>query len=330
MKKENEKNNNINNDNNIDKTKRNNDKINIRESKIQENDYKVSIKECDTQDNNECEEYNNKYCLNEKKIIIYLIILSLVLLYYSLFFIHNLNFRGVIKDTQLVEIRYPQNNNEMDNSIDINNSQSNTIANIIEKNNTTNSITNNNITNGNLSNNTNNNIGNENSNNNVNNNTGNGETNNPGGNIVDNKDRFKIMQGTESWKDLKSLDIFNNYYFNDNSVIAPGVSGKYSFTVENYRETKMQYNLNFVEQNIYNINMVYKLKLNGSYIAGNEREYVKYKELNKEGLLINANTNDILTIEWKWLDNKNDTQIGKTEGANYRMQITINASELEN
>lgn len=253
---------------------------------------------------------------NEKKIIIYLIILSLILIYYSLFFIHNINFRGVLKDTQSIEIKYPQNNNDANNIIDINNPQGNTIANIIGNNNA-NSITNNNITNGNLGNNTNGNMG-------------NGEINNPGGNIVDNKDRFKIMQGTQSWKDLKSLDIFNNYYFNDNSIIAPGVSGEYSFTVENYRETKMQYNLNFVEQNIYNINMVYKLKLNGSYIAGNEREYVKYKELNKEGLLINANTNDILTIEWKWLDNKNDTQIGKTEGANYRMQITINASELEN
>lgn len=316
MKKENKKNNNINNDNSIDKTKRNNDKI--------------SIKECDTQDNNECEEYNNKYCLNEKKIIIYLIILSLVLLYYSLFFIHNLNFRGVIKDTQLVEIRYPQNNNEMGNSIDINNSQSNTIANIIVDNNTTNSITNNNITNGNLSNNTNNNIGNGNSSNNVNNNTGNGDINNPGGNIVDNKDRFKILQGTESWKDLKSLNIFNNCYFNDNSIIAPGISGEYNFTVENYKDTKMKYNLNFIEQNIYNINMVYKLKLNGSYIAGNEREFVKCNELNKENLLINANTNDVFTIEWKWLDNKNDTQIGKIEGANYRMQITLNVFELEN
>lgn len=322
MKKENEKNNN--NNDSIDRTKRNNDNINIKETKTQENNDKISINECNIQNDNESEQYNNKYCLNEKKIIIYLIILSLALIYYSLFFIHNINFRGVIKDTQLVEIKHPQNNNDANNSIDVNNPQENTMANIIANNNT-NSITNNNITNGILG----NNIGNGNSNNNVNNNTGNGEINNPGGSIVDNKDRFKIMQGTENWKDLKTLDIFNNYYFNDHSIIAPGVSGEYSFTVENYRETNMKYNLNFIEQNIYNINMVYKLKLNGSYIAGDEQRYVKYQELNKEDLIINTNTSDIITIEWKWQDNNNDTQIGKIEGSNYKMSIRVDAFDLE-
>ena len=91
----------------------------------------------------------------------------------------------------------------------------------------------------------------------------------------------------------------------------------------------MQYNLNFIEQNIYNINMVYKLKLNGSYIAGNEQRFVRCDELNKENLILNANSNDVFTIEWKWQDNNNDTQIGKTEGATYRMHIRVNASELQ-
>lgn len=254
----------------------------------------------------ENEEYNTKYCINEKKIIIYLIILALVLIFYELFFIHNINFRGVIKDTQSIEIEYPQNKGEENNTIDFG-SQGNNITNDIVHNSITNSNIGNNITNNNI---------------------GNGQINNPEGNIVDNKDRFKIMQGTESWKDLKSLDIFNNYYFNDYSIISPGVSGEYSFTIENYKATKMKYNLNFIEQNVYNINMVYKLKLNGSYIAGNEQRFVKCNELNKEDLVINANTNDVFTIEWKWQDNNNDTQIGKTESANYRIQIKVDATEL--
>lgn len=247
----------------------------------------------------ENESYNNIPYLNEKKIIIYLIIVTMLLVYYSLFFIHNINVRNTLKDTKSIEIKYPQNNNEINNSVDIN-LQGNTMVN--------------NTTNSNV----------------VNNNTGNGEINNPGGNIVDNNDRFKITQDSESWKDLKSLDIFNNRYFNDHSIIAPGISGKYNFTVENYRENKMQYNLNFTEQNIYNINMVYKLKSNGSYIAGDEQEFVKYNELNKEDLVINANAKDVFTIEWKWQDDKNDTQIGKTEGANYSLKIIVNAFELEN
>ncbi len=270
----------------------------------------------------ESEDYNSRYCINEKKIIIYLIIIALALIYYSLFFIHNINFRGTLKNTQSIEIEYPHNNDE-DNSIDFNNSQGSNITNGIVNNNLTNSIINNNITN---------------------NNSGTGQVNNPEENIVDNpeenivnspeenivnnKDRFKILQGTKNWKELKSLDIFNNYYFNDQSIIAPGVHGEYSFTVENYRQTKMKYNLEFSEENMYNINMFYKLKLNGAYIAGSEQNFVRCDELDKEDLVINANTNDVFTIEWKWQDNNNDTQIGETEGANYKMQIKIDAYEL--
>lgn len=330
MKKENNKNKNINNENSINKTKRDNETIDIKESKIKENNNTISIKESNIQKNDENEKYNNKYCLNEKKIITYLIVLALVLVYYSLFFIHNINFRGIIKDTQWVEVKYPQNNNEINNSIDINNSQGNTITNIVANNNTTNSnLGNNNIGDINQDNNNSNN-GTENNNpgnNNSNNNTGNGNVNNPGEIIIDNKDRFKIMQGKEEWNSLKNLDIFNNIFL-DSSKIAPGVYGEYNFTVENYKNVKIKYSLNFIEKNMYNINMVYKMKLNGSYIAGNEHTFVKYYELSKENLVINANSNDIFTIEWKWQEDNSDTQIGKKEDANYKLNIKINSSEL--
>lgn len=298
MKKENKENKSLRSENCVDKKEDYSNTTIVNKSE----DYNNIL------DADKKEEYNGKCCVNEKKIIIYLIVLALVLIFYSLFFIHYINFRGTIKDTQSVEINYPQNN-DGNNIIDFDNSQDNSITN----NGQINNGQLNNVVNGNMS-----------------NNIGNGQVNNTEENIVNNKDRFKIMQGTENWKDLKTLDIFNNYYFNDHSIIAPGVSGEYSFTVENYRETNMKYNLNFIEQNIYNINMVYKLKLNGSYIAGDEQRYVKYQELNKEDLVINTNTSDVLTIEWKWQDNNNDTQIGKTEGSNYKMSIKVDAFDLEN
>lgn len=256
----------------------------------------------------ENENNDNITYINEKKIIICLIIISLLLIYYSLFFIHDINYRGTIQDKKQVEIEYSQNKDRNNVSTYSNNSKNNNVS----KNNNIiyNNSVNNNISSG------------------TNNGANNGETNNPTENIVDNKDRFKIMQGTKEWKELKSLDIFRNKYFNNNSIIAPGVYGKYSFTVENYRENKVKYNLDFIEENIYNINMVYKLKLNGDYIAGNEEEFVKYEALNKDGLEIEANSNDLFTIEWKWQDDKNDTQIGKTEGANYKLKIKIDAYEI--
>lgn len=248
--------------------------------------------------------------VTEKKIIIYLITLSLILIYFSLFFIHNIIDNLAIKNTQSIIITYPESDDPENNDLENDNSgNDNPENNDQEKDNQEN-----------------NNSENKNSNDvNNSNNTTNGEEN-----IVNNSDRFRVMQGTKEWSELKELDIFKNSYFNNEAIIAPGVYGNYSFTVENYGNTAMEYSMIFNEENIYNINMVYRLKLNGSYIAGNEEKWVKYGELSKENLIINELKNDVFTIEWKWADNDNDTQIGKTEGANYKLRVKVNAIAIEN
>ena len=262
---------------------------------------------------NENEEYNIK----EKKIIIYLIILSLVLMYFSLFFIHYITSRGTIKNTQSITITYPDNNN-----IENNDAENSYPENVIEN---TSSEANNE----------------EDGNNDVNNNgnitdeeeniaDNNGNITDDEENIVDNNDRFRVLQGTQEWSKIKELDIFKNTYYNDKAIIAPGVYGNYNFTVENYGDVPMEYNIAFNEENTHNINMVYKLKLNGSYIAGNENNWVKYEDLAQEKLILNALVNDIFTIEWKWEDNYNDTQIGEEQGANYKLEIKVNAVAVDN
>lgn len=211
---------------------------------------------------------------NEKKIIIYLIIISLGLIYYSLFFINDIVDRGRIKDTETGTIMPPDNNVEGE-SIDKEN-------------------------NGKIE----------------------------GEYVIDNSDRFKVVQGEKQWSELKELDMFKNSYFEDKSIIAPGVQGSYSFTVENESESKFIYNILFTEENPYEINMVFKLKLNEEYILGNEQTWIKASELNRSNILLGAKANDIYTVEWKWQDNYNDTEIGKTEGAYYKMYIKVNAEQI--
>lgn len=346
----------------------------MQEHNKENNDF--NEKNCFNQDDN----YNSKNCFYEKKVIMYLIIIALLLFYCSLFFIHNINFKANKKDKELLDMEYnekddenKQNNNTIGNNIT--NGNNNIINSIISSN-----ATNNNSGDGQTSNSNgesnnpegginnpsgiannpggtsnpnggSNNLGGEASNPNGESNNPGGETSNPGGDtnnpggetskpgegtsipdedIVNNKDRFKITQGSKEWKDLKSLNIFNNAYFNGNSIIAPNVYGKYNFTVENYKDAKILYNLKFMENNEYNINMVYKLKLNGVYIAGNEKTFVKYTDLNTNDIVINEHTKDVFTLEWKWQDSDNDTQIGKAQGANYKINIEVNASELNN
>lgn len=343
---------------------------------------------------NQGEICNSEQCFYEKMIIIYLVIVALLLFYFSLFFIHNINFRGYNKDKQSTEIEHPKddkddddksNNNTIEDNITNNIEGSNKIDDIF--NNVTNGIKNDNTINSIISGNDTNNTssgngqisnpsGEPNNSGDGTNNPGggtsnpNGGSNNPGGEtsnpnegsdnpggtgnsggdinnpeetskpgesttipdeeIVNNKDRFKVAQESKDWEDIKSLNIFNNYYFNGNSIIAPNIRGKYNFTVENYKDTKILYNIKFMEENVYNINMVYKLKKNGLYIAGDEQTYVKYTDLNTEDILIDEHKKDIFTLEWKWQDSDNDTQIGETQGANYKMNIKVNASEQNN
>lgn len=218
---------------------------------------------------------------NEKKIIIYLLIISLILIYFSWFFIHNIVDRGRLQDTASGNVTFPGNEVQGDNH---------------DKDNANNVDTN--------------------------------KDNN--GYVVDNSDRIKVVQIStgEPWSDLKELDIFKNSYFEDKSIIAPGVHGEYSFTVENETESRFNYDIKFTENNPYNINMVFKLKINGEYVVGNESTWGKFAELSRTNLYLSSKSNDIYTIEWKWEDAPNDTEVGETEGAYYKAHIEVKATQI--
>ena len=149
--------------------------------------------------------------------------------------------------------------------------------------------------------------------------------------IVDNSASFKLKQGETEFSELKELDIFKNKYFEDKSIIAPGVSGSYSFTVENESENEFNYDIEFIEENPYEINMVFKLRINGEYVIGNEKNWVKGGKLVRNELLLKPNFKDIYTIEWKWEHTDNDTEIGEQGGpggAYYKMKVKATAEQV--
>lgn len=149
--------------------------------------------------------------------------------------------------------------------------------------------------------------------------------------VIDNSARFKIKQGEVEFNELKELDIFKNKYFEDKSIIAPGVNGDYSFTVENESESVFRYNIAFAEENPYKINMVFKLKVNGEYVVGNEKNWVQGGNFLQSDLILNAKSKDIYTIEWKWEDTDYDTEIGEQGGPNgayYKMNVKAIAEQV--
>ena len=255
---------------------------------------------------------------SEKKIILYLFFITIVLIYLSLFFIHY-----IIDNDEIKKSNIPDNN--VNNIINDNQNNLNNINSNINNNRGNNNRGNNNRENNNKINNSINNNLNNDANNNVNNNTNNSL---PNENIVDNNDRFRVVENQKDWNEIKELSIFKNRYFNDKSIIAPGISGIYNFTVENYFSSNIKYSMSFAEENNFKINLRFKLKRNGVYIVGNENDWVNCEELSQKDIYINSKSSDIYTLEWKWIDNNNDTEIGENDKSTYKIKVNVYAEEI--
>ena len=65
------------------------------------------------------------------------------------------------------------------------------------------------------------------------------------------------------------------------------------------------------------------------YISPSSFEWVRYSNLNLGEKVLNSRKNDSYTIEWKWVDSDNDTQVGRTKNAKYKLDISIKALETD-
>lgn len=148
-------------------------------------------------------------------------------------------------------------------------------------------------------------------------------------NIVEKDAIFKIFEGTKEWKEIKELDIFSGEHTHvAKDKIAPGVQDTYTYTVECQGNSNMMYNMQFSDVNPYNVNMIFKLKRNGQYVAGDEKTWVKVEQLSQTDMTIVPGTIDVFTLEWRWEHSENDTEVGKIQGSNYKILIDSYAEAI--
>lgn len=140
-------------------------------------------------------------------------------------------------------------------------------------------------------------------------------------------ENVQVVDSNKVWESTNQLRIFENPVYQMNNIIAPLSTNAYQFVIKNGTSIKVDYTLEFLEENIYRINMKYRLKKNGNYIAGNSEQWVSYQELNSFINSMEAKASDTYYLEWKWLESDNDTQIGATIGASYSLNIHIKAEQ---
>ena len=124
--------------------------------------------------------------------------------------------------------------------------------------------------------------------------------------------------------DVKARIFTNSMYKKD--IIAPETFNTYQFVVKNSTDYNLTYQINFVEDNPYHINMQYKLKKNNTYLIDH---YVSANELKLSSMPLDMNNSDTYYLEWKWISSDNDTEIGKTPNANYGLKIEIKAESVD-
>ena len=141
---------------------------------------------------------------------------------------------------------------------------------------------------------------------------------------VDTSDELTIFDNELVWRDSASLNIFTDSVYHFEDKVAPGSSNTYQFVVKNSTKYRLKYEINFIETNLHQMNMKYKLKKNDSYVIDH---YVSCDELHLDEQLLNAKSNDTYYLEWKWIDNDNDTSVGNAQ-ADYSLKIEVKAESV--
>lgn len=135
-------------------------------------------------------------------------------------------------------------------------------------------------------------------------------------------DDFLVYDSKKIYSESTPLNIFSHKsYYTVNNVIAPGTENAYQFIVRNNKEFAIKYDWKTTEENQFNINMKYRLKLNGEYILGDSQNWVTFDEIKQNDMILAEKSYNVYTLEWKWFESENDTQVGTTIDANYKLNI---------
>ena len=127
---------------------------------------------------------------------------------------------------------------------------------------------------------------------------------------------FATEEDGTNWEDREDLSVFYNQTFGD-KVIVPGMTGAYRFRMQNNSPDPIVYSLTFSETNEYGISILYRLKRDGVYIAG-EENYVTVEELCLEDLSVEEESITLFELEWIWAHNDPvDTVAGENEAMYY-------------
>lgn len=128
------------------------------------------------------------------------------------------------------------------------------------------------------------------------------------------------------WDKVNKISVFENPLYNKEAIIAPNSSNSYSFSIRNKTQNKVNYMVDFIEDNGAKINIKYRLKKGNKYLVGSKDEWVKADKLYIDEKDVEASSEVEYILDWKWFESDNDTKIGTTT-PKYELHINIMAEQ---
>lgn len=136
-----------------------------------------------------------------------------------------------------------------------------------------------------------------------------------------------IYDDDSIYKNNEAKIFSHSSYYIRQGKIAPTSKNSYKFIVRNGNEYPVKYNLVMSEENNYNINMKFRLKYRGSYVIGDEDNWVTANELKRYEVLLASNSYDTYELDWCWFEGDNDTKIGTDIESKYKLFIGMYAEQ---
>ena len=136
---------------------------------------------------------------------------------------------------------------------------------------------------------------------------------------------LQVTQNNIDFGLIEDLDIFANKQYNNEKIIYPTAQGSYKFKIENVTGSNITYNILLSEENPLKFNLKYRLKMDNVYIIGNENTWVDINDFNIYDVVVTDKSENTYTIEWLWAEADNDTSIGETQNAKYKLKLNVAA-----
>jgi hypothetical protein len=138
---------------------------------------------------------------------------------------------------------------------------------------------------------------------------------------------INVRDNNGSWSGKATVAVFDE-------TIHPGSSGSYDFIVRNEHNVDLVYTFDFAEylngQVVEDCPLTYRIKMNNTLITS--EEWKPISELNYSDIIIMAQSDQMFTLEWRWLfesgDDEHDTLWG-VESGNYNIAVNLYAELYE-